>query len=248
MSRLAIPALGFRLALSSSCRAGSGSLRHVERRGRRRSVCVSGLALADDRAVPGRAGADGCGHRGRRAQFYFGAVDGGVWATGDAGRTWQPIFDWRARRLHRRHCARTVRARYDLCRHGRSGYALGHRAWQRSLQIDRCGQALELHRPRRQPPDRPHPRRSAQSQSRLCRGAGTRLWTQCRARACSARPTAARIGRKGAVQERRHGRDRSCVQARRCEHDLCRAVADAASALERLSAVERTGQRALCLA
>ena len=25
--------------------------------------------------------------------FYFGAVDGGVWVTEDAGRTWQPIFD-----------------------------------------------------------------------------------------------------------------------------------------------------------
>ncbi|MGH8169926.1 MAG: WD40/YVTN/BNR-like repeat-containing protein [Steroidobacteraceae bacterium] len=30
---------------------------------------------------------------GNDRQFYFGAVDGGVWATRDAGRTWQPIFD-----------------------------------------------------------------------------------------------------------------------------------------------------------
>src|SRR5205085_9863868 len=26
-------------------------------------------------------------------RFYFGAVNGGVWRTEDAGRTWQPIFD-----------------------------------------------------------------------------------------------------------------------------------------------------------
>ena len=25
--------------------------------------------------------------------FYFGAVNGGVWETHDAGRTWNPIFD-----------------------------------------------------------------------------------------------------------------------------------------------------------
>jgi photosystem II stability/assembly factor-like uncharacterized protein len=33
------------------------------------------------------------GIAGDARKFYFGAVDGGVWATGDAGRTWQPIFD-----------------------------------------------------------------------------------------------------------------------------------------------------------
>ena len=30
---------------------------------------------------------------GNDRRFYFGAVDGGVWETKDAGRTWQPIFD-----------------------------------------------------------------------------------------------------------------------------------------------------------
>ncbi len=34
---------------------------------------------------------DGAPDSARR--FYFGAVNGGVWRTDDAGRTWQPIFD-----------------------------------------------------------------------------------------------------------------------------------------------------------
>ena len=33
------------------------------------------------------------GVRGRPHEFYFGAVNGGVWKTIDAGRIWQPIFD-----------------------------------------------------------------------------------------------------------------------------------------------------------
>src|SRR5215468_6475006 len=30
---------------------------------------------------------------GDARHWYFGAVNGGVWETGDAGRTWQPLFD-----------------------------------------------------------------------------------------------------------------------------------------------------------
>jgi photosystem II stability/assembly factor-like uncharacterized protein len=33
------------------------------------------------------------GVRGQPELFYFGSVDGGVWRTNDAGRTWSPIFD-----------------------------------------------------------------------------------------------------------------------------------------------------------
>src|ERR1700687_2031102 len=30
---------------------------------------------------------------GEPLHFYFGSVNGGVWETGNAGRTWRPIFD-----------------------------------------------------------------------------------------------------------------------------------------------------------
>src|SRR5690242_15634322 len=33
-----------------------------------------------------------CGVPGDASTFYFGAADGGVWKTTDAGRTWMPSF------------------------------------------------------------------------------------------------------------------------------------------------------------
>ena len=37
--------------------------------------------------------ASACGVPGRPNEFYFGAVNGGVWKTIDGGRVWQPVFD-----------------------------------------------------------------------------------------------------------------------------------------------------------
>ncbi|HEV8410347.1 MAG TPA: hypothetical protein VGQ30_07550, partial [Gemmatimonadaceae bacterium] len=34
-----------------------------------------------------------CGVHGRPNEFYFGAVNGGVWKSVDAGRVWSPVFD-----------------------------------------------------------------------------------------------------------------------------------------------------------
>ena len=59
------------------------------------SIPRSFRSSAGARSVPFAAGAcwpwPAC--PARCAHFYFGGVNGGVWETNDAGRTWRPIFD-----------------------------------------------------------------------------------------------------------------------------------------------------------
>ena len=107
------------------------------------------------------------------------------------------------------------------------------------------GQTLDAHRPHRLAADR-HASWSIRAIPTSCSSRRSAIPTaRTPSAACSARRTAARPGSTCSVQERRHRRDRPRVRAGQPERHLRRAVADAAPAVERLSAVERAGQRPL---
>ena len=83
------------MAHADSCPAAAGSARAA------RSSAPVAVNPADYQALSWRLIGPFRGGRvlavsgipGDARHFYFGAVDGGVWETRDAGRTWQPIFD-----------------------------------------------------------------------------------------------------------------------------------------------------------
>ena len=103
---------------------------------------------------------------GRPNEFYFGAVNGGVWKTIDAGRVWTPVFDWPAGRLDWRARGRAVAARTRSTSAAasprcaiRSGYGNG------DVQVDRRRQDVDAHRPRRHAAHRQGRRRSEESRT-----------------------------------------------------------------------------------
>ena len=184
---------------------------------------------------------------GEPRHFYFGSVNGGVWETLDAGRTWNPIFDgqpigidrrasrWRpsrsagALRRQRREptCAPTSpRATASTSRPTAAGPGRTS-ACADSQQIAR----ILVH------PTRPRPR--------LRRRARPPLRPQRRARRLPLARRRRALARRCSGTDDDTGADRPRLRARQPARALCRALADAPHALEHLPAFERPGQRAL---
>ena len=122
---------------------------------------------------------------GKPNEYLFGAVGGGVWKTENAGRTWHPIFDAAAHRLHRRNRHRALRPANHLRRQRRSGHALRYLLRRRRLQIHRRRCYLAQHRPARLAPNRQYPGRPARPEHRPGRRARPRLRPESRTRRLS---------------------------------------------------------------
>ena len=85
---------------------------------------------------------------GQQDVYYFGAVAGGVWKTTDGGLNWKPMFDKTkdASPSIGAIAVSRVGPERDLCGNRRGLHPRQHRRRQRSLQIDRRRQDLEVHR------------------------------------------------------------------------------------------------------
>ncbi len=120
---------------------------------------------------------------GRPNEFYFGAVNGGVWKTIDAGRVWAPGLRFAAGRLDRRPGRGAVEPRHDLRRQRRVHPARFDGLRQRDVQVHR----------RRPAPGRTSAwtTRSTSARSRSIRGTRTSS-SSPRSATCTTRtPTAA---------------------------------------------------------
>ena len=86
---------------------------------------------------------------GRPYEFYFGHVNGGVWKTINAGRTWLPVFDGQP--VASIGALAVSSSNPDVVYVGtrRVNAARLERLRQRRLQVDGCRQDVDAHRSRR---------------------------------------------------------------------------------------------------
>ena len=93
------------------------------------------------------------GHPSQPHTFYIGMVNGGVWKTTDAGRTWKPIFDDQPTGSIGWVAVAPSDPEHRLRRQRRRPAAPGPRGRRRHLQVDRRRQDLDASRPARRAAD-----------------------------------------------------------------------------------------------
>ena len=180
---------------------------------------------------------------GRPNEFYFGAVNGGVWKTIDAGRVWEPVFDSQPVASIGALAVAPSAPGHGLRRQRRVDAARFDRLRQRHVQVDRRRQDVDAHRPRRHAAHRQGRRRSEESRTSCSSRPSATSTTANPDRGVFRTTDGGKTWQKVALQERqrrrRRRRDRSDELAGRLRGALEHATADPGTRISR-----RTGRAA----
>jgi len=186
------------------------------------------------------------GVRGQPELFFFGSVGGGVWETNDAGRTWNPIFDSQAIASIGAIAVAPSDANVIYVGSGEADMRSSISLRQWDVQVHRRRQDVETHRAGGFAANRADHRGPAGREQGFRGGAGSRLRAERGARRFPFERWRKELA-KDSVSRRKHGSHRFGFRARQSESDLRVAMADAKAAVEHLSPLKWSGQRALSL-